>query len=657
MKADYNGLIKAYFVALLYFGSVIPLSCTNPQVGDIDDVLRQAGENRAELEYVLDHYSQNPEDSLKHRAAEYLIKNMAFHYSFVMDEAIENFHAQIEHAMDSLRDAPFPVRDSVYRAILQENENLSYRRIEDAKIITAEYLISNIEHSFDVWKSEPWSKHLSFEEFCEFILPYKVIEGQVLDDWKPFFYKRYSKLLVPLSYSSIYSNSSYNAANTINAALRDEMRPMLNSEGHAPIIKLSTLLSIPSGPCNEYGTLANAAMRANGISTGMDFTPQWPFRSLGHSWNFVHENTKKNTVFEGANSTVGSPHKKDHIMAKVYRRTFGINKELELLIKNEKAVPPVFSTPFIQDVTDEYMSTIDVELNVETDNDHVYLAVFNNRSWEVLAWGENKRGKASFKNIGKDVLYLPVDYNYHGVEPIGDPFIVHLDNRIQTVKADTTRKQTLKLHRKYPLLSAPYRTNLRKIGAKIQGANRSDFSDSVTFHVFDNFDNDIAVNREQKRFRYWRVLSAPHGHSNVAELRFFNRGNAPVVGDIMGTDGSFRTEDGYTKAAAFDGDLLTFFDAPNGSGDWVGMDFKEPVAIERVTCIMRGDGNDIEIGDEYELAYWMEGRWVSLGKKIAKDLFLEYDDCPSNALFILHNRTKGKEERIFTYENGEQVWW
>jgi hypothetical protein len=26
-------------------------------------------------------------------------------------------------------------------------------------------------------------------------------------------------------------------------------------------------------------------------------------------------------------------------------------------------------------------------------------------------------------------------------------------------------------------------------------------------------------------------------------------------------------------------------------------------------------------------------------------------------LYLLQNLTKGKEERIFTYENGKQVWW
>ena len=47
------------------------------------------------------------------------------------------------------------------------------------------------------------------------------------------------------------------------------------------------------------------------------------------------------------------------------------------------------------------------------------------------------------------------------------------------------------------------------------------------------------------------------------------------------------------------------------------------------------------------------------GKKIGDGRlqYLEYTNAPSNALFLLRNHTKGQEERIFTYENGEQVWW
>lgn len=34
-----------------------------------------------------------------------------------------------------------------------------------------------------------------------------------------------------------------------------------------------------------------------------------------------------------------------------------------------------------------------------------------------------------------------------------------------------------------------------------------------------------------------------------------------------------------------------------------------------------------------------------------------FKDVPKGALYLLRDLTKGKDERIFTYENGVQVWW
>ena len=68
------------------------------------------------------------------------------------------------------------------------------------------------------------------------------------------------------------------------------------------------------------------------------------------------------------------------------------------------------------------------------------------------------------------------------------------------------------------------------------------------------------------------------------------------------------------------------------------------------------DGNSVEIGDEYELFYW-NGKWVSMGKQRAKNVSVKYKGVPQNALYLLRDLTKGTEERIFTIENGKQVWW
>ena len=63
------------------------------------------------------------------------------------------------------------------------------------------------------------------------------------------------------------------------------------------------------------------------------------------------------------------------------------------------------------------------------------------------------------------------------------------------------------------------------------------------------------------------------------------------------------------------------------------------------------------MGHQYELFYWGRYGWVSLGKQQAENIKLTWQNAPANALYWLRDLTAGKEERIFTYENGQQVWW
>jgi len=80
--------------------------------------------------------------------------------------------------------------------------------------------------------------------------------------------------------------------------------------------------------------------------------------------------------------------------------------------------------------------------------------------------------------------------------------------------------------------------------------------------------------------------------------------------------------------------------------------------IKKIRFIPVNDGNNIAPGDHYELFYFnADNGWTSCGNKIADSFELVFDDVPSGALYLLRNHTRGVEERIFTYENGEQVWW
>jgi hypothetical protein len=62
-------------------------------------------------------------------------------------------------------------------------------------------------------------------------------------------------------------------------------------------------------------------------------------------------------------------------------------------------------------------------------------------------------------------------------------------------------------------------------------------------------------------------------------------------------------------------------------------------------------------GQEYELFYWND-QWQSLGKLVAKDQPLDFGKIPAGYLYWLVSKGSDKEEeRIFTIEEGQQVWW
>ena len=63
------------------FMAFMAASCSHYPV-EVKQALKQAGKNRTELEKALEHYRQNPEDSLKYRATCYLIENMPYHFSY-----------------------------------------------------------------------------------------------------------------------------------------------------------------------------------------------------------------------------------------------------------------------------------------------------------------------------------------------------------------------------------------------------------------------------------------------------------------------------------------------------------------------------------------------------------------------------------------------
>ena len=97
------------FTRLAGLLALLLLVCCRSGLPTVDQALEAAGDNRPELEKVLYHYGQDPADSLKYRAAEYLIRYMPYHTS------IGGAYDAYFDAVDSL--LSLPDQDEVMRKL------------------------------------------------------------------------------------------------------------------------------------------------------------------------------------------------------------------------------------------------------------------------------------------------------------------------------------------------------------------------------------------------------------------------------------------------------------------------------------------------------------------------------------------------------------
>ena len=432
-------------------------------------------------------------------------------------------------------------------------------------------------------------------------------------------------------------------------------------EGNIPPVNALDLTQIKAGNCREEAHFMTYVSRAFGIPVTVDYTPQWPFRSMGHDWNVIIDQQGKGVPFYFNNKPRAHTIYDEYPKAKVFRTIYSENPESLAKIKSaEEVVPELFENPQMLDVTHEYVKTTDVTVKLEwgiPDNTNfAYLTVFNDQSWVPIYWGEIKGEQVTFKNMGRGIVYLPVFYTKNGNYVAGNAFHLSDSGEVKMIIPNLDHKQAMVVDRKYSMIRIGYHAS-RMMGGKFQGANKADFSDSVTLFNYEQVTEGkyctLPIKNEDK-FKYLRYIGAAYSHSTINELIFYEENDRELKGEVIGTLGSL--EGGATIDKAFDRNILTYFEAPVPIGGWVGLELHEPAQVSKIRFMPRTDGNCIEPGDEYELVYW-DKSWVSTGRQIATTDSLIFKNVPSDALYLLHNHTKGREERIFTYENGKQVWW
>ncbi|MDE7074205.1 MAG: hypothetical protein K2O69_04040, partial [Odoribacter sp.] len=303
-------------------------------------------------------------------------------------------------------------------------------------------------------------------------------------------------------------------------------------------------------------------------------------------------------------------------------------------------------------VTSEYLNTTDITVTLpqRIKNKYAYLAIFNELEWKPITGAEIKGKEVRFKTLGKDIVYMPVYYDkYEIMQPLTWPFIIYSDGTTKHLQIRKDSTMSIKMSRKYPESCGHEYWYRNLAGARIEASNDPDFKKVDTVYINTkrlNFRYEYIHLDTTLQKRYWRITSPNRWGILLADLHFYDNHLQEIKGKIMNID-SIR------GAALWDDDPLT-----NASISWAGMDFGQATQVSQIRLLPHNDANGIYPGYEYELFYYdFPKGWVSLGIKNSEDNEVVYNNVPAGTLYWLRNLTTGKEERIFTWEDGQARFW
>ena len=610
----------------------------------LEESLCMAGNNRAELESVLRHYV---DDSLKYKAAVFLIENMQGLYSLDGPE-LDSIYARMDSAYADCGNNFVSFRRFLARSL----KNIDWYNLErhyDLECISAEYLIRNIDDAFSV-RNARWCRDLSFDDFCEYILPYR-IGNEVLEYWRDDYRNAFGRIFDSVDLSS----------DSALWIICDSLSSIYVAHNYAypqgfPNLKPSKLRNILLGPCDEYANLFVFIGRTFGIPVARDFTPQWANFHSSHDWASVLVADTAYSFAIGDGTRLGQHISSftDHFMTKVYRHSFRSTPHSD----NHKHLN--FDFDHVTDVTSQFFNTQTIVLNKlqYANSDDVFLSVFDNKCWSPIDCAKRINDSVAFLNVRScPAVYLPVAYKANKILPLLDPFILSEDGSLHMLTPDTASRRKVILTRKY-LDARARRFTQSIVGGTFEFSNDSLFSSPVVLTIPDsvglNYQSMWFDSNETNRFQYFRYRPHAGQFGEVAEIEIFDQLGDSLRGNVIS---NYLPHRAVSPRMAFDGEVLTFAACPDTC--WLGLDFGRPRDIHRIDFLPHSDDNFIREGEEYELWFWMHGSWVSLGKQTGSRAtqVLVYDNVPSNALLLLRDNTKGTEERIFTYEGGRQVWW
>lgn len=406
----------------------------------VERVLQQSGRNRTELEKAIDYFNREG-DPQKIKAIYFLIENMGIHFS------ADFYWADANGNRVPFRELEYPSPAMAGKAL--DGLRKQYGKLHAVKMfyrdidtITGAMLIENTNLAFSVWRSQ--AHPCSFEDFCEYILPYRV-SIEPVQDWRNHYYRRFSHLRTEYESHAdslllqIGQNIKTFFSNTYGVAGRKDPIPRLGA---------MQLLFRRKGACEDIVDLAALIARANGYAATVDYVPAWATASGLHYLNYVRVGNYSRHHFDASDNNIIDSLGREP--SKVIRTTYSRQRYTAAAMADTSQIPPGYMQLLnYKDVTKEYWATQDVPaelFRLKAGNPPVaFVSVWNFMEWRPVWWGKIADNKTIFTNMCKGVVYLPSYYINRKLVPASWPIVAGLNNGNSSLvlKPDTINTRTI----------------------------------------------------------------------------------------------------------------------------------------------------------------------------------------------------------------------
>lgn len=195
----------------------------------------------------------------------------------------KEYHALTDRTIATAGDNAKELKKALKEVPHNEREGMafliSYMPERDAKSLSADFLLENVEYAYKARAEFPWAKEVPDSVFLNDVVAYANL-NENRENWRKDFYERFKKYVAPCK-------TMREAIDSVNKNVRDELLVDYNTKREKPDQAPYESMRQHMASCSGLSILLTDAFRAVGIPSRVAGTPAWHDDRGNHNWNEV----------------------------------------------------------------------------------------------------------------------------------------------------------------------------------------------------------------------------------------------------------------------------------------------------------------------------------------------------------------------------------